>query len=241
MHILYINIKYIYSVTHPNIFSFANVRNLFYCSNTPSIRGDGAPPAAHWKAAARCECRVFEQKNRFRILTKKNMFGCATLYMCKRPARVIYIYIYICNHKNTTIQNINYRTYINSTNNKKWNKSKSKPKIVQIIIKSPKKQTLNISHWRRAAAPTFSSFPSAFRHQAATQHDGVPPLAARRRAGLQPGGEKEMEKQIMLVWLLFFKPKNKYLDFCSRCGFPSLGTIQSSNVQTFKRLTLPIL
>ena len=35
-----------------------------------------------------------------------------------------------------------------------------------------------IPHWRRAATPTFASFPSPFRHQIATQHDGGPP---RRR------------------------------------------------------------
>ena len=79
-----------------------------------------------------------------------------------------------------------------------------------------KKQNIYIPHWRRAATPTFASFTSPFRHQIATQHDGGPPPAARRRAGLRPVGEKAMEKQKILVWLLSFKPKNKYLVFCTR-------------------------
>ena len=49
-----------------------------------------------------------------------------------------------------------------------------------------------ISHWRRAATPTFAAFTSPFRHQIATQHDGGPPPAARRRAGLRTVGEKAM-------------------------------------------------
>ena len=64
-----------------------------------------------------------------------------------------------------------------------------------------KKQNIYISHWRRAATPRFASFLSLFGHQPEIKHDG---------------GQKAIEKQKTLVRLLAFKPKNKYLAFCSR-------------------------
>ena len=36
----------------------------------------------------------------------------------------------------------------------------------------------------------------------------------------QPVGQKVIQKQKLLVWLLAFKPKNTYLAFCSRMVFP---------------------
>ena len=44
--------------------------------------------------------------------------------------------------------------------------------------------------------------------------------AARRRVRFRPVGQKAIEKQKTLVWLLAFKPTNKYLAFCSRMESP---------------------
>ena len=46
--------------------------------------------------------------------------------------------------------------------------------------------------WRRVDTLRLSRFTQPFRQQVAMQHDGGPPGAARRRAGMQPVGEEAM-------------------------------------------------
>ena len=114
----------------------------------------------------------------------------------------IYIYIYVYTHIYIYIYIYIY-TYIFC----------ELPSTTRRIIK---KQNIYISHWSKVAIPTLAPFTSPFRHQIASQHDGGPPPAARRRAGLRPVDEKAMWKKKILVSLLYFKPTNKYFDFCSR-------------------------
>ena len=91
-----------------------------------------------------------------------------------------------------------------------------------------KTQNMYIPHWRRAATPRFFGFRSFCHKQLAFHHDGGSPLAARRRAGLRPGGEITVQNQKILVCLLSFISKNNYLDLLLTLGIapvPRFGGI----------------